>query len=117
MRTKPKSNRASRLLRLKPNYNKPSNDLGCDASSSLQIRRILMPIDFSEGSANALRYGEDVARAVGAQITILNVIPLNEGLLRLGANQLKVLDEQMKENQRRHMVNFVRSIGLTTPGD
>jgi nucleotide-binding universal stress UspA family protein len=86
-------------------------------SGGVQVRRILVPIDFSEHSAGALRYSERVAEAFGAQVTILNVIPLNEGLLRLGANQLKVLDEQMQENQRRHLVNFVRSSGVAAPED
>jgi nucleotide-binding universal stress UspA family protein len=87
------------------------------ANGGLQLQRILVPVDFSKGSAHALRYGERVAKAFGGQITILNVIPLNEGLLRLGANQLKLLDEQMQENQRRHLVSFVRSSGVAAPSD
>jgi universal stress protein A len=112
MRIRRKSRAASTLFELK----RPETSRRA-ANGGLQLRRILMPVDFSKGSANALRYGERVAKTFGARITIVNVIPLNEGLLRLGANQLKVLDEQMQENQRRHLVNFVRSSGVAAPTD
>jgi nucleotide-binding universal stress UspA family protein len=112
MRIRPKSKAASTLSELKRSETSRRRGHG-----GLQLRRILMPVDFSRGSAHALRYGERVAKAFGGQITILNVIPLNEGLLRLGANQLKLLDEQMQENQRRQLVKFARSSGVHAPSD
>jgi len=112
MRMRPKSKAASTPFELKRSETSRRR-----ANGGLQLQRILVPVDFSEGSAHALRYGERVAKAFGGQITILNVIPLNEGLLRLGANQLKLLDEQMQENQRRQLVQFARSSGMDAPSD
>jgi nucleotide-binding universal stress UspA family protein len=37
------------------------------------LKRILVPIDFSETSEAALRYGVELARAFGSQIYLLNV--------------------------------------------
>ncbi len=36
------------------------------------IRRILCPVDFSEGSEQALRYAVELAKAVGASVTVLH---------------------------------------------
>jgi glycine betaine transporter len=70
---------------------------------------LLVPVDFSECSQHALRYAEQVARLFHSKISVINVILLNEGLLRLGAEQLHLLDDQLRENQRRKLTAFVRS--------
>lgn len=79
------------------------------------LNRILVPVDFSECSQHALRYAQKIAGAFGATLTVLNVIPLNEGLLRLGAEQMQVLDEQLRENQRRNLLGFVQDVATVDP--
>ena len=39
----------------------------------IRLKRILVPIDFSETSKAALRYGVELARALGSQLYLLNV--------------------------------------------
>ena len=39
------------------------------------LRRILVPVDFSERSCGALQYGLALARATGAEIDLLHVVP------------------------------------------
>jgi nucleotide-binding universal stress UspA family protein len=39
------------------------------------IERVLVPIDFSETAAGAARYAEALAARVGAQVTLLHVVP------------------------------------------
>jgi nucleotide-binding universal stress UspA family protein len=39
------------------------------------IRRVLVPIDFSETAAGAARYADALAQRVGARVTLLHVVP------------------------------------------
>lgn len=76
---------------------------------------LLVPIDFSECSQHALRYAEQIAGSFGSKVSVVNVIPLNEGLLRLGARQLRAFDEELRENQRRKLITFVRKSTALKP--
>lgn len=49
----------------------------------IKLNKILVPVDFSEGSALALRYAATFSREYGAQIHLLNVI--EEAVLRPGS--------------------------------
>lgn len=40
----------------------------------LDIKKILVPVDFSEGSQQALEYGIALAEKLGAQVTVLHVV-------------------------------------------
>jgi len=41
----------------------------------MKVRKILVPIDFSEHSQHALRWGADLAAHYGAEILLLHVLP------------------------------------------
>jgi nucleotide-binding universal stress UspA family protein len=43
---------------------------------NLEIRKIMIPTDFSESSSHAMEYGAQLAKKVGAKILLLHVIPL-----------------------------------------
>jgi nucleotide-binding universal stress UspA family protein len=43
----------------------------------MDIKSILIPVDFSHGSQNALRYGLNLAEKFGAEIIVLHVINKN----------------------------------------
>jgi nucleotide-binding universal stress UspA family protein len=81
------------------------------------LDHVLVPVDFSECSQHALHYAEKIAGALGSMLTVLNVIPLNEGLLRLGAEQMQLLDEQLRENQRRKLLAFVKKLATVKPSE
>jgi len=70
--------------------------------------QLLVPVDFSDCSREALAYAEELAIRFGARITVLNVLPLNEGVLRLGAGNFQLLDEQLQENYQRKLIGFIR---------
>ena len=72
------------------------------------LKQLLVPVDFSDCSREALAYAEQLAEGFGAEVTILNVVPLNEGILRLGAEQFGLLDQQLQENQRRKLIALIR---------
>lgn len=44
------------------------------AETPFEIRRILVPVDFSEPSVHALRYARELAVQHGASITVLHVV-------------------------------------------
>jgi nucleotide-binding universal stress UspA family protein len=79
------------------------------SGKQLLFAHLLVPVDFSECSQQALRYADQIAASFGSKVSVVNVIPLNEGLLRLGAEQLRVFDEELRENQRRKLMAFVRT--------
>ena len=42
------------------------------------IKRILAPTDFSELSANGVRYASQLAKELGSELVIMNIVPLDE---------------------------------------
>jgi nucleotide-binding universal stress UspA family protein len=80
-----------------------------------KIKRILIPIDFSEHSMNAFRYGLKLADKIGASIDLINIIfPEGESIdypvLVAQATQTKI------ETTRKRIKKFVNQ-GLVTGGE
>ena len=69
-------------------------------------RKILVAVDFSDGSRAAMRYAAQLAERFNAAVTVLNVVELNDGWLKIGANEFRVLDEQLRESTRLRLVDF-----------
>jgi nucleotide-binding universal stress UspA family protein len=40
----------------------------------MRVKRILVPVDFSQGSLNALRWARNLARQFGAELLLLHVV-------------------------------------------
>lgn len=72
----------------------------------IKINKILVPVDFSEGSELALRYAATFACEYGAQIHLLNVI--EEEVLQPGNldDPLSTASKWEKQNQQQ-LENFV----------
>jgi universal stress protein A len=87
----------------------------------MAIKRILIPVDFSDDSLNALAYGRELAKPMGAELTILYVVepiyyatpadmyvatPNMASLLdeqrRVGIEQLARLAADLKKKGVRH---------------
>ncbi len=73
--------------------------------------RILVAVDFSDGSRAALRYAAQLAGPFNAAVAVLNVVEVNDGWLKIGANEFPVLDEQLRESTRHRLVDFARENG------
>ena len=62
-------------VHVKPGSSHPSEQGGLGmVPASLQLKRILVPVDFSEPSEKALRYAGKFAEQFGAAVTLLHVI-------------------------------------------
>lgn len=80
-----------------------------EGSSMIDIKKVLVPIDFSEGSKLALRYAATFAAEYGTQIHLLNVIEeeaLHAG--HLGDDALNTANKWEKENMAR-LKDFIPS--------
>jgi universal stress protein A len=60
----------------------------------MELRKILMPFDFSDHARHALRWGVSLAKQYGAQMVLLHVIPevLEEVSARESAGEQLVID-------------------------
>lgn len=75
--------------------------------------KIMVAVDFSDGSRAALRYAAQLASPFNAAVTVLNVVEVNNGWLKIGANEFPVLDEQLRESTRLRLAHFARENGGT----
>jgi nucleotide-binding universal stress UspA family protein len=70
----------------------------------VQLRQLLIPIDFSDYSEQALRWGISLAQKYGAQLLLLHVIPavLEEVSARESAGEQLVIDLTAKVEAQLH---------------
>lgn len=78
-------------------------------SSSLALRRILVPIDFSVHSKNALRYAIPLAEQFGAALTLIYVIEPTIYPADLGFGQVVMpgIEEELRsksEDELKHLI-------------
>ncbi|MCI4373206.1 MAG: universal stress protein [Thermoplasmata archaeon] len=60
----------------------------------VRVRRILAPVDRTEASRNAVRLAAQMARAFGAQLTLLHVVGLTEVPILMGESDTPAEVEQ-----------------------
>ncbi len=78
----------------------------------MQIRRILVPTDFSRSSLNAVDYAIDLAKQHGAEVILVHVIePMNYAVPRYLPEPTALLESQREESQKEidRIVERVRS--------
>jgi nucleotide-binding universal stress UspA family protein len=59
-------------------------------------RRILVPVDFSDSSARALRHAAKRAAESGGSLIIVHVVPADYGWLGIGREELRDLDRSLQ---------------------
>lgn len=79
----------------------------------IEIKRILLPTDFSDCSREALKYAVGMAREFCAELTVLHVI--NEQIFTEGLTLPRVISEEELESEvrreaGRQMDNFLASV-------
>jgi nucleotide-binding universal stress UspA family protein len=75
---KTKSSKRSRRFRMKP-------------------QRLLVPVDFSDSSARALRHAVKLAGESGGLLTIVHVVPADYGWLGIGREESRDLDKSLQK--------------------
>lgn len=69
----------------------------------INIRKILVPVDFSDCSRKALRYALAFARQFSAQVVLLHVVHVNYTGIEFGLIDFPVLEEEMAKNARKSL--------------
>ena len=75
-----------------------------------QIRRILVPVDFSENSRKAVTYATAFARQFGASLTFLHVVQVNYAYGELGAIDFSALEREMRSGAQKELAALANSL-------
>lgn len=78
------------------------------AVPSTSIRRILVPLDFSESSYKALAYASALAKQFEAKITLLHVVQMTYMVGEYGAIELPELEVQLTTSARSKLESVAR---------
>src|SRR5512140_1905758 len=62
----------------------------------IEPRRILVPVDFSDSSARALRHAVKRAAESGGSLIIVHVVPADYGWLGIGRDESRDLDRSLQ---------------------
>ena len=85
---------------------------------SVKPRRILVPVDFSDSSARALRHAAKRAAESGGSLIIIYVVPADYGWLGFGRNELRDLDRSLQRQAADRLRAFAKeNVGKNVPAD
>lgn len=81
-------------------------------------RPILVPVDFSDSSARALRHAAERAAESGGSLIIVHVVPADYGWLGIGRDELRDLDRSLQRQAADRLRTFVdENVGHKVPAD
>jgi nucleotide-binding universal stress UspA family protein len=99
----------------------PVLSVGPPKSAARPVQRILVPVDYSTGSAHALARAADFASALGAELDVVHVwdrpnfVP-TETMVESGQGQRRSLGELIRENAEHEMKEFLEASRAGQPG-
>jgi nucleotide-binding universal stress UspA family protein len=82
-------------------------------AARVKPRRILVPVDFSDSSARALRHATKRAAESGGSLIVVHVVPADYGWLGIGRNELRDLDRSLQ----RQAADRLRAFADENAGD
>jgi nucleotide-binding universal stress UspA family protein len=81
-------------------------------------QRILVPVDFSDSSARALRHAAQRAAESGGSLIILHVVPADYGWLGIGCDQSRDLDRSLQQQAADWLRTFTdENVGHNVAAD
>jgi nucleotide-binding universal stress UspA family protein len=84
----------------------------------IEPRRILVPVDFSDSSARALRHAAKRAVESGGSLIIIYVVPADYGWLGIGRDELRDLDRSLQRQAADRLRTFAdENVGHKVPAD
>lgn len=78
------------------------------APAAFRLKKILVPIDFSECSQKALQYAVPFAKQFGASLTLLYVVHINYAGAEYGPIDFPLLEKQLQENGEKQLAVLVK---------
>lgn len=106
MKIKPTAKAGHVVMELDP---KDETMLAESARSSFSLKRILVPIDFSDCSKKALRYAVAFARQFGAELHLLYVVQLNYYVGDFGTVDIALLETEMRKSGEKQLASLAES--------
>jgi universal stress protein A len=86
------------------------------AAPPFRLRKILVPVDFSECSKKALQYAVAFARQFRAHLTLLNVVQISYPTGELGPLAPPMADAEVEEANRNALADLAKTeIGADVP--
>ena len=86
--------------------------------AGIEPRRILVPVDFSDSSARALRHAAKRAAESGGSLIIIHVVPADYGWLGFGRDELRGLDRSLQRQAADRLRAFAdENVGENVPAD
>lgn len=73
----------------------------------IKPRRILVPVDFSDSSARALRHAAKRAAESGGSLIVVHVVPADYGWLQIGRDESRDLDRLLQRQAGDRLRAFV----------
>jgi nucleotide-binding universal stress UspA family protein len=81
-------------------------------------RRILVPVDFSDSSARALRHAAKRTAESGGSLIIVYVVPADYGWLGIGRDELRDLDRSLQRQAADRLRAFAdENVGENVPAE
>jgi nucleotide-binding universal stress UspA family protein len=90
------SSKSRRRRDAKPNSLSAQAQRESRTSAFSKVRNVLVGVDFSDFSLQALHYAVGLATELGASLTVLHVVPADYGLLNIGKEASRDLDEALQ---------------------
>ena len=81
----------------------PLIDRAEQSSRVAQIRRVLVPVDFSANSRKAVDYATAFSRQFGASLTFLHVVQVNYAYGEFGAIDFTALEREMRTGAQKEL--------------
>lgn len=72
----------------------------------VKVRRVLVPVDFSDSSARALRHAAKRVAESGGSLIVVHVVPADYGWLGIGRNELRDLDQLLQRQASNRLRAF-----------
>jgi universal stress protein A len=89
-----------------------------DAATAFKLKKILVPIDFSECSQKALQYALSFARQFKASLVLVHVVNINFGYGEIAAIDYPTLEKQIREGSEKQLATLAQQeIGESIPAE
>jgi universal stress protein A len=103
MKVKPSKAPGNVVLELGPEDERilSKNAAGSGSAALFKLKKILVPVDFSDCSRKALQYAIPFAKQFGASITLLHVVQINFVGGEFGSIDYPLLENELKEGRAK----------------
>lgn len=83
-----------------------------------KFRRLLVPVDFSDSSARALRHAAGLIAESRGSLTVVHVVPADYGWLGIGCDELRDLDRSLQRQAADRLSAFAdKHVGRSVVAD